>query len=156
MTTEIVTVSPDATVEDLAELLREQGVSGVPVVEADRVVGVVSDSDILRLAVEEGGFEDLLDDRAAAESGGYFGSPLSVLSRLGRILPEELPRTRLGAHSVHEIMTSATFTVRPEATLEEAARFLTGANVHRALVFDEGRLVGVITTFDVLKGLAAD
>lgn len=156
MATDLVTVSPDTTVESLARLLRQEGVSGVPVVEGARVVGVVSDSDILRLALEEGDLDELLDDRDVAESEGFFRSPLGVLSRLGRILPEGLPRTRLGAHAVREIMTSATFAVRPEATLEEAARFLSGANIHRALVFEDGRLVGIVTTFDVLKGLTED
>lgn len=153
MSTDIVTVAPDMTVVGLARMLRKEDLSGAPVVEGDRVVGVVSDSDILRLAVEEGALEELVDDTGGSESEGYFRSSPGVLGRLGRFLPTGVPGTRLEAHSVRDIMTSATFSVRPEATLSEAARFLAGASIERALVFDDGRLVGVVTTFEVLKGL---
>lgn len=153
MSTDIVTVAPDMTVVGLARMLREEGLSGAPVVDGNRVVGVVSDSDILRLAVEEGALEELVDDTGGSESEGYFRSSPGVLGRLGRFLPTGVPGTRLKAHSVGDIMTSATFSVRPKATLSEAARFLASAGIERALVFDDGRLVGVVTTFDVLKGL---
>lgn len=156
MSTEIVTVAPDMTVVGLASMLQQEDLSGAPVVDGDRVVGVVSDSDILRLAVEEGALEELVDEDGRSESEGYFRSSPGVLGRLGRFLPTGVPETRLEAHSVRDIMTSATFSVRPEATLSEAARFLAGANIERALVFDDGRLVGVVTTFDVLKGLTED
>ena len=51
MTTEVVTVSPETTVQDLAKILSEKGISGTPVVDADqRLVGVVSEGDLLHRA----------------------------------------------------------------------------------------------------------
>jgi CBS domain-containing protein len=48
MTTEIISVDPDASVHALAALLSERGISGVPVIDAeDRVVGIVSAGDVL-------------------------------------------------------------------------------------------------------------
>jgi CBS-domain-containing membrane protein len=51
MTTPVITVTPDTTVQELAKLLSEKGISGVPVVEGgDRLVGIVSEGDLLRRA----------------------------------------------------------------------------------------------------------
>ena len=50
MTTAVVTVSPDSTVQDLAKLMSERGISGVPVVENGRLVGIVSKGDLLHRA----------------------------------------------------------------------------------------------------------
>ena len=50
MTVRVVTVSPDMSVQDLAKLMSERGISGAPVVENDRVVGIVSEGDLLHRA----------------------------------------------------------------------------------------------------------
>jgi CBS domain-containing protein len=48
-----VTIRPDASIEDLAELMVERRMNPVPVVEEDRLVGIVSRSDIIRLMAED-------------------------------------------------------------------------------------------------------
>ena len=53
MTTEPVTVSPDATVEDVATLLVERDVSRLPVMDGDKLVGIISKSDIVRAIAAE-------------------------------------------------------------------------------------------------------
>jgi CBS domain-containing protein len=53
MTTDPVTVSPDATIEDVATLLVEREVSRLPVMEGDRLVGIISKSDIVRAIAAE-------------------------------------------------------------------------------------------------------
>ena len=50
MTTAVVTVSPDSTVQDLAKLMSDRGISGVPVVENARLIGIVSEGDLLHRA----------------------------------------------------------------------------------------------------------
>src|SRR3954468_5250822 len=47
MTTEVVTVTPDTPVRDIAELLYTRRISGVPVVESDQVIGIVSEGDLI-------------------------------------------------------------------------------------------------------------
>ena len=54
MSEEVVTVSPDASVADLLRLLAREGIGGVPVVDRSIVVGVVSASDVIRMASREG------------------------------------------------------------------------------------------------------
>jgi predicted transcriptional regulator len=58
--------------------------------------------------------------------------------------------------NVRDVMTPATFTVRPDATLRELARFLVRGGVHRALVLEDERLIGVVTAFDVVRAIAGE
>lgn len=157
METDVVTVRPDLPIKDLIEVLEENEITGAPVVdEEENVVGVVSTTDVTRLAAEEeaegrGG----LRRTGAEEDSDYF----QYTDRAGGFLPAlppGLPRTRLGSRPVRDIMTRATFSVRPDATLPEAARFLHRAGIHRALVFDDNRLAGLVTTMSIMAALAED
>ena len=72
MTVDVVTVDKETSLRDVAALLTERRISGLPVVDEGRVVGVVSEGDILakergRTAERRGLFGVLLDDRATAE-----------------------------------------------------------------------------------------
>lgn len=163
MSRDVVSVGPDMPVSELVEVLAEEGISGLPVVDADEVcVGVVSTTDVSRAVLrEERG------DRSAAESDenglapgdGERGGGFFRLLDAGRVAsgtaPARLPLTRLGARAVRDIMTPATFSVRPDATLPELAGFLIRSEVRRALVFENRRLVGVVTGNDVLRAVAA-
>lgn len=165
MQTGVVTVAPEATVTELAQLLYERGISGAPVCDGGgKVLGVVSATDLVRLAAEDGAlvaveeawpadpglrddFEDEEDDELApyfldADVGAYdwagAGAEPAVFDR----------------YTVRDIMTRATFSVRPRATIAELARFLLRARIHRALVLEDGRLTGIVTTSDVLRAVA--
>lgn len=59
-----------------------------------------------------------------------------------------------GRLKVRDIMTPSTFSVRPEATLPELARFLVRTGTHRALVLQGGRPLGIVTTFDIVRIVA--
>ncbi len=52
------------------------------------------------------------------------------------------------------VMTHGAVSVRPDASVQELARFLSRAQVHRALVLDGGKLVGIVTAHDALAALA--
>lgn len=154
METEVVEVRPDLPVKELIEVLEENQITGAPVVDdGGNVVGVVSTRDVLRLAARE---EEAGSTRRAGEEdedSGYFryaDGPAGFLPAL----PPGLPKTRLGTRPVREIMTRATFSVRPDARLPEAARFLQRTGIHRALVFEDDRLAGVLSLRDVVAAVA--
>lgn len=154
MTTEVVEVRPDLPVKDLIEVLDRHQITGAPVVDTeDNVVGVVSTRDVLRLAARE---EETAPARSEDDDSSYFryaDGPAGFLPAL----PPGLPKTRLGTRPVREIMTRATFSVRPDATLPEAARFLHRSGIHRALVFEaDDSLVGVLSLRDVVAAVAAE
>lgn len=146
-----ITIEPEASVQDLAELLHFHGIGGVPVVEqGGRVVGVVSAADIVRLAAEQGEAPSwYLDAAGHPKSSSYFAGG-------GTRVVRGLAESSLAGVRVSEIMTPASFSVRKDATLPELAVFLVNTGVHRALVLESGRLLGVVTSMDVMRAVAAD
>jgi len=74
MTTEVITVHPDTSVQAVAKLLCERGISGVPVVDAaDRLIGIVSEGDLLHRS-KPGPSADPIVRAAAVAHGGWTGS----------------------------------------------------------------------------------
>lgn len=125
MSDDVVTVSSGTTVRAFLDLAEERGISGAPVVDDGRLLGVVSLTDVLRL-LEADVFT------ALGRSGGGASSTETT---------------------VGDIMTPATISIGAGTSVSDAADFLQRADVHRALVFDGERLVGVVTTHDLLTAL---
>jgi len=173
MTLDVVTVSAGASLREVAETLVSDGVSGVPVVSGEEVVGVVSATDLAGFAAdapgapterdfpdepgfsseEEDGTEEMPDDPASA----YF---LAFWSDAGADVVERVatPATPewnvFEEHTVEEVMTTALSSVSPDDTVREAARYMLRNGVHRVLVMDDGELVGVLSTTDFVKAVS--
>ncbi|MCG8466627.1 MAG: CBS domain-containing protein [Gemmatimonadetes bacterium] len=163
MRTDVVTVPGSMSVSSLAKLLTDHGISGAPVTEAGKVIGVVSQSDIVQAVAKKlegpstgaGGVPADIATRTSGDgdvssffhrTNGELYPPLPGLTGL----PEEPPASL----TVADVMMPARFSVRPSASLGELARFFVNSGVHRALVMDEGELVGIVTTLDVLNAIA--
>jgi CBS domain-containing protein len=159
MQSEVFSVEPELTVGELIKLFMTRDISGAPVVNRDgAVVGVVSTTDILRYALEEAevraeSVEDFSGQMEGREGEGFYMTPEGT-AHFPMVLFPGLPGTRLAARPVRDIMTSVTFSVRPDATLPELARFLLQGKIHRALVFDHRHLVGLVTTLDLVRAIA--
>lgn len=135
MTAPAVACREEAFFEEVADILAERDISGMPVVDrGGRVVGVVSERD---LAYALGGPMVRLALRRHSEH------PLNGVGEL----PREARRAR-------EIMTAPALTVAPDAPLDEIARLLQVHEVNRLPVVEGGRLTGVVTRGDVLGALA--
>ena len=128
MTTRVIWVKKDATFREMAAALREHRVSAFPVVDDQKVIGVVSEADMLN--------KEALDDEPGMISG--------ILHR----------RDQAKARGVTagDLMTTAVVAVRPDDTVEHAAKLMYDRRVKRLPVTDEnGRLVGIISRADVLS-----
>jgi len=164
MHTEVVTVPLDMSARQLARLLADEEISGVPVLDGNgKLAGVVSQTDLVRLAAQESDIhltasalrreaERLRDPDEEPEEPDPFGyflpedTPFSVRSFL-----DGLPESEFDTVTVGEIMTAATFSVSADMTLRELAGFLARGRIHRALVVESGRLLGIVTSNDVLR-----
>jgi len=129
MTTRVIWVRKDATFREMAVALREYRVSAFPVVDDDRkVIGVVSEADMLNkeALIDESGFVDgILHRRDQAKARGV---------------------------TAGDLMTTAVVAVRPEDSVEHAAKLMYDRGVKRLPVTDEnGHLVGIISRADVLS-----
>jgi CBS-domain-containing membrane protein len=126
MTTDVFTLSREELTLDAARKLGRQRVSGAPVVERGRILGVVSTSDLLDL-------RDPRDPRDTSEPRGSAGNDLTV----------------------NDVMTHLVFAVRPGDSALLAVRLMVEEGIHRAIVVDEaGKLAGIVTPMDVLRAMA--
>jgi CBS domain-containing protein len=166
MNTDVATVSPEMTIRELARFWDERGISGAPVRDlSGKILGVVSATDLVRFAAELPGAADRIDAADPdfpPEEVEEEGDDASWYYFLAREAPDlyvgmrdGLPDEAYDEFTVRDIMTPVVFSVRPRTTLPELARFLLRARIHRALVMERGRLVGIVTTFDVLRAVAA-
>ena len=128
MTTRVIWVKKDATFREMAVALREYRVSAFPVVDDDgKVIGVVSEADMLTK---------------------------EALRRARRDLRHPAPQGPGKARGVTagDLMTAAVIAVRPDDTVEHAAKLMYDRRVKRLPVTDaNGRLVGIISRADVLS-----
>jgi CBS domain-containing protein len=168
MSAEPVTVGPEATLREVADLLSSSEISGVPVVsDSGEVVGVVSASDILAFTANLPGvpvqrddlsdWEDLprTDDEETVTDffADYWGDAgANVVSRMNGAEGPEWDI--LDEHSAWEIMTRRLETMDSGVDVRTAALRMVASRVHRLLVVEEDRLVGVVTTMDFVKFIA--
>ncbi|MBW2395265.1 MAG: CBS domain-containing protein [Deltaproteobacteria bacterium] len=142
MTNPVVAVSPETSLADAHRLFVEEGIHGAPVLEDDgSIAGVVSSSDLLRAVHDE-------RDTVSTE-GDYLRDLLEFSAPDWAGDPNDF-QDRLGQRTVAEVMTPGAVTVAPEAPISEVARTLREYKIHRVWVEEEGKLRGVISTFDLM------
>jgi CBS domain-containing protein len=132
MSTHVIAARQGASFKELAEKLREQRVSAFPVVDDDgKVIGVVSEADLLAKEALDGGSADMP------------GMISGVLQRT--------EQGRAGGLTAGDLMTHPPVTVGPDDAVEHAARLMYARRVKRLPVIDaSGRLVGIVSRSDVL------
>src|SRR5919202_6354304 len=138
-----VTVTPEATVEEVARILGENELHGVPVVDGDgAVVGIVTENDLV-IGDEEG---DLHIPHYIELFGGLVF--LEPFRRFEQRLKKAVAAT------AEQMMTADPKTVAPDADVHDAARVIVETGHNRIPVVEGGRLVGVISRADVVRALA--
>jgi CBS domain-containing protein len=146
MRTNVVTVAYSAPLSEVERVLADHRILGAPVVDAaGRIIGVVSVSDLMERYAED-------PDAKPRRGQGWF-----------RLSTEELADEDLESFEVpaeaeetaRDIMTAQVFTVPASAGLREIANAMSKQKVHRVLVEDGGKLVGLISTLDILEALGA-
>ncbi len=131
MTTDPLTVSAETLLKEAARTMVRSRVSGLPVMADGALIGIVTEGDFLR--------------QEANRDQPYRFSLLDALFGEG---PTDPP----AVESVVEVMTENVITIRPEATIGEAARVMANKRVKRLPVIDEdGTLVGIISRADVVN-----
>jgi CBS domain-containing protein len=138
------TVSPDASLEDVARLMGENELPGVPVVDGSgNVLGVVSENDLV-IGDEEG---DLHIPHYIELFGGLVF--LEPFRRFEQRLKKAVAAT------AEEMMTADPRTVGPDDDVQDAAHVIVETGHNRIPVVEGGRLVGVISRADVVRAIAA-
>jgi CBS domain-containing protein len=148
MTTPVTTLTPDMPVKVATALLAEKNVSGAPVLDGDKIVGIFSEADILR---------------SLKTTKKNLRMVFPSISSIGIAFQEELVQRELleayeeiGSRPVSEVMSTDIHTVDAERTVKDAVLAMVLNDVNRLPVVSKGILVGIVTRGDVIKGLAND
>lgn len=148
MQRDVLTLDAEASVLEAYRLFVEEEISGAPVVDEDgRVLGVLSARDLLRAIAEE-------RDTALVQTT-YFRDHEEFSGPDWSGTTQDF-QDRLAGRSIGETMSSGAMIVAPDATIQEVARLLRQQRVHRVLVAEDDRLVGLITTYDLVSILEKD
>jgi CBS domain-containing protein len=137
MTANVISVSEDTPVREIVDLLLKHRISAVPVVDgARRVVGIVSEGDLLRPEGTSGGRRK----RSWWLEAIFAGEALTYEKAHGR--------------TAGAVMTRNVFTVEEDTPLNEIAELLERHQIKRVPVLGEGRLAGIVSRANLLHGLA--
>jgi CBS domain-containing protein len=134
MTENVFTVTPHTPLKVVATRMLEYGISGMPVVDDGRVVGVVSETDILfkqRTAPPREGLVDWLAHYA-----------------------EDPPRAKLDARTAGEAMTTPAVTIAPSRSVSDAAALMLDLGIDRLPVVSSGLLAGIVTRADLVRAFS--
>jgi len=129
MTTELITVTPGTTLSEFARICAEDKISGCPVTRADGVLcGIVTKTDLLNRLIDEH-------------------------PRLGAT--NEFPVWDEDVRQVGDIMTENVLTVGPTTPLAEIAERMARDRIHRVVVMEKDKMLGIVTSIDVLSHFPA-
>jgi CBS domain-containing protein len=149
MTTEVLTVPPEMTLMGLEAMLRTNHISGAPVTENGKLIGIISLTDIGRqLRVERSYAEALYDlaDEAIAGKTTTSKRMEGISSQLAEKMEKLL---------VRDAMIKAMVTARPDQSIVEVAQLFLDHRVHRLLVTDDaGNLAGIVSNTDLVRLIA--
>ena len=128
MTTEVKTVEPEDTMKKVEQVFRENRIHHIPVVEEGKLIGIVSKSDYLFF---KRGFNDQTTDNRIDEF-------------------------RLKTRKVKDIMTKGIAKLETADRIGVALEIFKENLFHAIPIVDDGKLVGIITTFDIIKKLSEE
>ena len=124
MSRELVTLRRDESVKLAKDVSHLGRIGHLPVVEGEKVVGIVSLQDVLEVSL----------------------TPL--------MHGEEVQRMFLDGVSVESVMSTPPTTISPDASIQEAARLMVEKRIGCLPVVEHGRLVGLVTETDILRTVA--
>lgn len=127
MTTPAVSVSPGTSLQDAYAVMQRHDITALAVVEQDTstLIGVLSRADLVHRA------------------------------RLGTLRGRKAQLLRLPAEEVAQVMSDSPLGVTPDRPLSDAARMMDKHRIHRVFVVSDGALVGVLSTFDLMRAVHA-
>ncbi len=140
---------PEWTVADLERALLAHDCGGFPVVDQEVLVGVVSRSDLVRRTATERAREEELTD-FFREFGPPRRDELSTLRDEAHAIADHLIDCK-----VADLMSPPSFVVESDASVHDVAGLLVEHHIHRVPVVENGKLVGIVSTLDLVALLAS-
>ena len=142
MTTDVITVTKDTNLQDLARIFYENHINGVPVVDDDgRLIGIICESDLIRKNKKL----HIPTVVTIFDAVFYLESPKKLEKEIERI----------NATKVEDLYTKEVFTIDEQTEIDEIATFMTQKKLYTIPVVDGDRLVGIIGKADLIRTLVS-
>jgi len=142
MNKNVITVQEDAMIEEVADILTKNKISGLPVVnKAGKLVGMVTEG-------------DLLHKETNPRTPGYLNI-LGALIYIGGVDKYKEDLKKLAATRASEIMTTDVIAVSGDAEVEQVAAMMVNHNIKRVPVIENDTLIGIISRADIIKTMAS-
>jgi CBS domain-containing protein len=149
MNKQVFFVKPEFSIFDVARVFAKNDISGAPVVDKGKVVGVVSVSDLTKFMSIK-----LADAEIIADAPGSLSLLLLNFARFSKdYIGFKKEMDRISKTKIKNIMSKNVVCVTPETNLFEAANIMDKKDVNRLPVVDKGKLIGIISRADILKAL---
>ena len=149
MTRALVCARPEQELIELERLLIDRRISGVPVVEGERLIGVISRSDIARVEVLMESLDGQIsgEQMEAAQADGF-----------QHTTPAEFQgfRRKLEGLRVRDAMRDQVVTCRVDTPIVEIAREMVQQHIHRVIVVDGTKAIGIVSSMDLVRLVAGD
>jgi len=146
MNPNVVFCKPDDTVREAAKILKENSISGAPILEGEKLVGIISEADLLKLLI--------LPEKGEL----WLPSPFEVIEvPIRELIGWEDTKKMLsdaGSIRIKEIMTKDVHTISSEASVEEASEHMIRHRINRLPVIENNHVVGIVTRGDIIEGIA--
>lgn len=172
MTRDVIRLTPEATIREAMELLSTRHLGGAPVIVEEKVIGVISMTDILGFIVaapepeladqEDTSYEsmDVVDtgtdddesDAASMSEEVWDAWMRGSGSRVDDAIPQG--NRLLDQRTVGDVMTDQVFSVPPGASVRSAATMMRDRGIHRVLVMDGKTLVGIVSAMDIARAVS--
>ncbi|MEM9362355.1 MAG: CBS domain-containing protein [Bacteroidota bacterium] len=125
MTTQVVTLTTKDDLVTAEETFKKHRIRHIPIVHGDNILGILSYTDLMRIS-----FADAIDEHE-----------------------QDVDTMVYNMFSIEQVMVKDVVSVPPIATIKEVAQFLTQKEFHALPVVEEGKLVGIVTTTDLIRYL---
>jgi CBS domain-containing protein len=169
MTPDVVSLDPNMTLRDALEILAARHISGAPVLDGGRVVGVFSAMDAVEFLATTPGVPDVTESNQESEPSALEESAVADMpaeyfidlwSDAGADVAERFRDVGAAAwdllseHTVGEAMSRSLVALAPGANVRAAADAMQRASAHRVLVLEDEKLVGIVSALDIARAVA--
>lgn len=125
MTTNLVSLKVNDSLEHAERLFKENKIRHIPVVEGERIIGMLSLTDLLRISFADGAFDD----------------------------ENDIETLVYNMFTIPQVMVKNVHSVSPDTTVKEVAETLAKEEYHALPVVEDEKLVGIVTTTDLINYL---
>lgn len=147
MTRDVITCTPADPIGKIVKVMSEKDISGLPVMDGDKLVGVITEGDIMKVLAGP-----------AVSSTLWLPSPLEVLIEIPIRDMLQLRRLQesfkdISEKPVRDIMSKKPVTIEPHNDIEDASGLMVRYKINRLPVVKGDKLIGIITRDDIIQGL---